>query len=110
MGLTEDQVTKKLEELYAQAKAEATRHCPDCNAAPGEAHEHGCDVARCTTCKGQALSCGCDDTGEDVWDGLWPGTKECYERRLITYSDPSLLGGTGWMFDYNALAVIRASS
>lgn len=110
MGLTEDQVTEKLEELYAEAKRDAHRSCPDCGVKPGQAHLDGCDVARCKECGGQAISCGHTSKNVDIWDGLWPGTKECYERRLITYSDPNVLGGTGWMFDYNTLAVIRASS
>ena len=105
MGLTEEQITEKLDELWADANKTATKHCHDCNAAPGEFHLSGCDTARCATCGGQALSCDCDDVGEDVWTGLWPGTKECYELRLLTWSDPTRDFGTGWMFNYNALAM-----
>ena len=44
------------------------RPCGDCGVQPGERHERGCDVARCTECGGQALSCGC---GREVWDREW---------------------------------------
>lgn len=35
------------------------RNCSDCMAAPGEFHEHGCDVERCPRCGGQMISCNC---------------------------------------------------
>lgn len=107
-GLTEQDITDKLEELWINEKARATRDCPDCGVAPGKDHNHNCDVARCGTCKMQALSCGCDDVGTDVWDGTWPGTKECYELRLLTWSDPNRVGGTGWAFNLNSLAEAQA--
>jgi hypothetical protein len=103
MGLTDEQVTEKLNELWEKAKSE-TRDCPDCGVSSGEQHEDGCDVARCIKCGGQALSCDCEEPENDIWSGLWPGYKECYEKRLITYSDPSQIGGTGWVFDLNTLA------
>lgn len=100
MGMDESQVTLKLEELWNEANSKADEHCNDCNASPGEPHMDGCDVARCTSCKDQALSCDCQDKGEDVWDGLWPGTRECYKKRLIAF------GGGSWIFDYNTLATL----
>jgi hypothetical protein len=39
--------------------------CGDCNAPPGGFHHPGCDMERCPDCKGQALSCGCQD-GRDA--------------------------------------------
>lgn len=80
--------------------------CSDCGVAPGKPHVDGCDVARCLACGGQRLSCDCsgDKGGGDIWDGMWPGTRECYELGLVCRwvdgdglaSEPS--------FDYNQLA------
>ena len=33
----------------------------------------------------------------EVWSGIWPGIKECYEQKLIAYGS----GGEGWVFDLN---------
>lgn len=67
--------------------------CPDCGVKPGEPHRGGCDVERCTVCKGQRLQCVyMDDDGKHVdehpehdpqeaaWTGLWPGEAECREH------------------------------
>jgi len=52
--------------------------CHDCNAEPGEQHDGGCDVERCSACGGQWISCGCE--GHDPrfarWTGFWPGHLE----------------------------------
>jgi hypothetical protein len=54
------------------------RNCHDCNAKPGEIHQDGCDVERCSVCGGQRL--GCDCKGHDKqfahWTGIWPGKAE----------------------------------
>lgn len=102
LGLNEAQITEILEKLWQKDKSTASRKCPDCGVQPGEQHVMNCDVARCTICGRQALLCDCEEPIKDVWDGLWPGTKECYEKRLIAF------GGGSWTFDYNTLAVLKA--
>jgi hypothetical protein len=56
---------------------ERTRSCPDCAVTVGEAHDDGCDVARCLETGHQRLSCRIPhDCGADVWSGVWPGSEE----------------------------------
>jgi len=101
-GLSKDQIRDIAEELYKERISEAKEACNDCGAEPGEPHLDGCDVARCEHCGGQALSCDCYDQGEDIWTGLWPGIKECYEQQLICRGN---FGKDEWTFDLNTLAV-----
>ena len=58
------------------------KKCPDCGVSVGENHYENCDVARCPKCKGQRLSCMCDDYFEDAWSGEWPGKAEARELGL----------------------------
>lgn len=56
------------------------RRCPDCQVAPGERHQDGCDVSQCPTCGQQALQCAAHlDAGQSRWTGEWPGSVECRE-------------------------------
>jgi hypothetical protein len=101
---------KMLDDLYQEQVRSANKPCPDCGVKPGKAHSMNCDVARCQACGGQRLSCGCKKPGEDVWDGLWPGTKECYEKGYVAK------WVSGWpfdsgrlIFDYDRWAVERVT-
>lgn len=58
-------------------------NCPDCGVEPGQIHLANCDVERCSSCRGQRLSCpGCPDhePKQAPWEGEWPGVAECRER------------------------------
>jgi hypothetical protein len=52
--------------------------CHDCGAKPGEIHQDGCDVERCSVCGGQRLCCDCEghDKAFARWSGFWPGYLE----------------------------------
>jgi hypothetical protein len=57
---------------------ETPKDCHDCGAKPGQEHDGGCDVERCSVCGGQAIQCGCDghDPAFARWTGFWPGFLE----------------------------------
>ena len=99
-GLSDEQIEEIAERLIAKEKANNDMSCHDCGVIPGQKHHEGCDVARCTTCGGQRLSCDCEEENEDVWDGIWPGTIEALEQRLICCWD----NDRNWMADLNELA------
>ena len=56
----------------------ALMNCGDCAVEPGQVHQAGCDVERCSVCGGQLLQCG--HRGHDPqfarWTGIWPGLAE----------------------------------
>lgn len=67
-----------------------TAPCPDCQVAPGQLHEDGCDVARCKNTGSQRLMQGCSRNKpcqgsllfadcRTRWLGQWPGIAECQE-------------------------------
>lgn len=80
--------------------------CPDCGVGVGTPHVEGCDVQRCTGCKGQRFACYCgvedEETGEvsednhdpqaAAWTGYWPGVEGCVERGWFS----KLVPGRGW--------------
>jgi hypothetical protein len=73
-------------------------NCNDCGAKPGKRHKEGCDVARCTACGGQDISCDCDEPSKkpkmQVWTGIWPGVLECFEYGWFSKFKP---GQGGWI-------------
>jgi hypothetical protein len=99
-GLNAAQIDEICEKLWKEYSGEL-KNCHDCGAKPGEQHEEGCDVARCTSCGGQRLACDCKDGETDVWAGMWPGIKECYEQKLICFAEHC--GINQWRFDLNVL-------
>ena len=40
---------------------ETENMCGDCGATEGEYHHLGCDMERCPKCRGQLISCDCED-------------------------------------------------
>ena len=64
----------------------SVHECNDCGADPGTPHQDGCDVARCTLCGWQRISCEhADGDGGwgQLWTGEWPGDVECREVGLF---------------------------
>lgn len=113
MGLNDDQINEICERLYSEEMESASKCCHDCGAKPGEAHDVNCDVARCKVCGGQRLQCDCEGGDGDIWTGLWPGVKECYERKLIVFwegdkhSAINSVKNSYWCFDLNSLIMYK---
>jgi hypothetical protein len=70
--------------------------CPGCAVKLSEFHSNGCDVQRCGMSGLQMHTCGIFDEKPNhecvftVWDGYWPGIKECFEYGLFAYFVPNL--------------------
>lgn len=89
--------------------------CPDCGIDIGAPHQDGCDVARCTECGWQRISCrhGYSDLGWGaIWTGIWPGILECQEFGFWSYWGPPFIKCTkdhpDATEDLNELAVRHA--
>jgi hypothetical protein len=94
---------------------ENNRPCRQCGAEPGERHREWDDLARCRStgqqliqCEGQFHEFGGREYGEhegpcgpDIWDGEYPGVKECREYGI--YTAPDSIWGV--KEDLNTLAV-----
>jgi hypothetical protein len=100
MNLTQAEIDQICERLW---KKQTTHDCPDCGVKAGKDHNENCDVARCTHCGGQYISCGCNKGYPDNWAGVWPGFKECYDQKLICLAK----GSTEWIFDLNSYYLNR---
>ena len=96
-GLSQKEIDQVIEDLWA---TEEKVTCHDCGVEVGKRHKPDCDVERCPVCGGQNLMCNCKTDEYEVWDGMWPGTKECYEQKLVCcFNDDKQ-----WQFDYNEQA------
>lgn len=97
-----------LDKLYQEALKNSSQKCHDCKVDPGKRHKPGCDTAQCSICKGQLLTCDCKNGEPDIWDGMWPGTKECYEKRYVAKWVGSRpfpgFPNSELIFDYNRLS------
>lgn len=82
------------------ATEEKNRPCNGCGAEPGERHRDYDDLARCRSTGNQLIACEGElhefkgnwygihegPCGPDVWDGEYPGVKQCREFGLYTAS------------------------
>lgn len=71
---------------------ESNHDCRQCGAIPGEVHRDVDDLTRCVITGAQLYMCE-SFSGHvgpcypDVWDGEFPGTKECREYNMYTPVD-----------------------
>lgn len=78
--------------------SETTRPCGDCGVQPGQPHVDGCDVARCTLCGWQRISCEHEDEEGgwgQVWTGRWPGDAEVEALGLTDLNELASLSRSG---------------
>jgi hypothetical protein len=76
--------------LKAHGLLRAPANCGACGVRPGQPHQPGCQIERCSFCGGQLLVCGCDQHDEFFarWTGFYPGTLECIALGLLTTWSP----------------------
>jgi hypothetical protein len=72
-----------------------TINCGDCAVAPGQQHQLGCDVARCTACGWQYIGCECSLSEPTTWTGRWPGEVEVEEYGLKDLNELASLAAQG---------------
>jgi len=96
LGLSQQEIDRIAEDLWLDVKQTS---CPDCGVKVHQTHLRGCDIERCTKCGTQRISCLCKVKGKnrEVWSGIFPGVKECYEQKLIC-----IVGDNQWTFDLNS--------
>lgn len=76
---------------------EVRGNCGDCAVKPGTPHMSGCDVARCTACGSQRISCDHRERNVgwgQLWTGIWPGEIEVAMYRLKSLND--VMPGAVW--------------
>jgi DNA-directed RNA polymerase subunit RPC12/RpoP len=100
--IIENPSQEMLDSLLSTEKGRVGK-CPDCGVDVGEEHYQNCDVARCTKCGGQYISCDCSIRSKaiDNWSGLWPGVQYAYDHKLVC-KDPA----GNLSFDLNRVAVL----
>ncbi len=98
-GLTSKEIDEICERLWKET-LDSAGDCHDCGVKPNKRHKEGCDCASCTSCGGQRLMCDCKTGKPSIWTGIWDGKKECYEQKLICYSENSSFPSE-WVFDLN---------
>lgn len=99
-GLSNEEIDSITNELIKKEKETLIDSCPDCGMEIGEQHLEGCDVARCSICGGQRLSCNCKSGDGGEWTGTWPGTLEALELGLVCCWEDT----KEWQADLNELS------
>jgi len=99
-GLSDKEIDEIAKDLIKKETNQPLRACHDCGVEVNQKHLRGCDVARCLKCGGQRLGCDCKRGHGDIWTGIWPGTIDALEQRLICCWDDS----REWTADLNELA------
>lgn len=75
IGRVYERVPYGAEDYFAEEGWTPKSTCKDCGVLVGQLHVPGCDVERCPSCGGQALSCGCE------WTDFTPEEAEAWKNR-----------------------------
>ena len=96
VGLSKEDIQKIADRLWKKELTLQKKNpiCSGCSVKVGEKHEDGC--------------CWIINENE-TWNGLWPGTKECYLRLYVYYMTErdeviTSLRSKKWSFDLNRIA------